>query len=233
MTDFGLLLKTLRSNANLTQQALAYQIGIKNGAISKWERGESFPNIFAIRKLSDILNVSCDELLHPTDTLAKMNTNTSDRNPDICEAITLNEAMEDNIPAKDASPAPLPIPFFLSTKKLFLICIPIFIFGIMLGSIVSHTVYSHRPAPSEQFTFVEANTAVDSAYGPAYELVYYIHDTELTNNEIARFANTLANDWDAGNYPDSTENVLIISFYAPDSGIYKPYDVYFSSTYLK
>lgn len=118
MTDFGLLLKTLRSNANLTQQALAHQIGIKNGAISKWERGESFPDIFAIRKLSDILNVSCDELLHPTDTLAKMNTNTSDRNPDICEAITLNEAMEDNIPAKDASPAPLPIPFFSFYKEI-------------------------------------------------------------------------------------------------------------------
>lgn len=117
MTDFGLLLKTLRSNANLTQQALAHQIGIKNGAISRWERGESFPNIFAIRKLSDILNVSCDELLHPTDTLAKMNTNTSDRNPDICEAITLNEAMEDNIPAKDASPAPLPIPFFFLQRN--------------------------------------------------------------------------------------------------------------------
>ena len=41
MTDFGLLLKTLRSNANLTQQALAEQVGIKNGAISKWERGVS------------------------------------------------------------------------------------------------------------------------------------------------------------------------------------------------
>ena len=191
--------------------------------------------MFAIRKLSDILNVSCDELLHPTDTLAKMNTNTSDRNPDICEAITLDEAMGDNIPVEDASPAPLPKQkyFFLSAKSILLIYIPVFILGIMLGSIISHTIYSHRPDPLEQFTFVEANNAVDSAYGPAYELVYYIHDTKLTNNEIIRFANTLANDWDAGKYPDSTENVLIINFYAPDADIYKPYDVYFSSTYLK
>ena len=108
-----------------------------------------------------------------------------------------------------------------------------FILGIMLGSIVSHTVYSHRPSPSEQFTFVEANTAVDSRHGPAYELVYHIHNIELTTNEIARFADSIANDWDNGKYPDSTENVLIISFYAPDADIYKPYDVYFSSTYLK
>ena len=235
MTDFGLLLKTLRNNANLTQQALSDQVGIKNGAISKWERGESFPDLFGIRKLSDILNISCDDLLHPTDTLAKMNTDITDTAPDLSELITPDEATADTIPTEDASPEPLSKPkhHFLPAKNAFLLYIPIFILGILLGSTVSYMVSSYSPKPSEPFTFVEANTAVDSRHGPAYELVYHIHNIELTTNEIAQFADSIANDWDNGKYPDSTEDVLIISFYAPDAGIYKPDRVFFSATYLK
>ena len=235
MTDFGLLLKTLRSNANLTQQALAEQVGIKNGAISKWERGESFPDIFTIRKLSDVLNISCDDLLHPTATLVKMNEEITDHPSDISDTMTLDEVTKNTIPTEDASPEPLSKPkhHFFPSKNAFLLCIPIFILGVLLGVIASYTISSYRPKPSEQFTFVEANTAVDSRHGPAYELVYHIHNTELTTDEIIQFSNSVANDWDKGKYPDSTEHVLIINFYAPDSDLYKPDEVFFASTYFK
>jgi AbrB family looped-hinge helix DNA binding protein len=47
----------------LTQEALAEQIGVTRQAIAKWEAGDSVPDLQTGQKLAEVLNVSLDELV--------------------------------------------------------------------------------------------------------------------------------------------------------------------------
>ena len=60
---FGQRLQRLRKNANLTQEDVATKLNITAQAVSKWENDVSAPDISVLVELSDILNVSLDELL--------------------------------------------------------------------------------------------------------------------------------------------------------------------------
>ncbi len=60
--DIGKTIKLLRTRANLTQSELAKKIGITDKAVSKWERGLSYPDITYISKLAIILDVDSDAL---------------------------------------------------------------------------------------------------------------------------------------------------------------------------
>lgn len=66
----GDFLRTLRNEKNLTQNKLSEELeGIfgciySAAAISKWERGESVPNIDDLQKLAKFYNVSVDEILN-------------------------------------------------------------------------------------------------------------------------------------------------------------------------
>ena len=61
--DFGKKILTMRQNANLTQEELALRMGVTPQAISKWERGQSLPDISIFTDLCRVLNVSADMLL--------------------------------------------------------------------------------------------------------------------------------------------------------------------------
>ena len=53
----------LRKNKNLTQAELAQRLNISYQAVSKWERGESLPDISLLVDLADILETSVDHIL--------------------------------------------------------------------------------------------------------------------------------------------------------------------------
>lgn len=59
----GDLISKLRKEKGLTQQALGDLVGVGSGAVSKWERGLTLPDIGLINELSQILGISSDELL--------------------------------------------------------------------------------------------------------------------------------------------------------------------------
>ena len=61
---FGNFIKELRKEKNLTQKQLADKINITDKAVSKWERGLSFPDITMLNILSKELEVSVEELLN-------------------------------------------------------------------------------------------------------------------------------------------------------------------------
>lgn len=56
-------LKQLRKAKDITQEELADFLGISFQAISKWERGDSFPDITMLPALSNLFEVSVDELI--------------------------------------------------------------------------------------------------------------------------------------------------------------------------
>lgn len=53
----------LRKEANMTQSELAEKLNYSDKAVSKWERGESTPDIEILFELSRMYNVTIDELL--------------------------------------------------------------------------------------------------------------------------------------------------------------------------
>ena len=53
----------LRRSQNITQLELAEKLNYTDKAISKWERGESLPDIIILKKIADLFNVSVDYLL--------------------------------------------------------------------------------------------------------------------------------------------------------------------------
>lgn len=57
------LLRFHRENENMTQEELAKKISVTQQLISKWERGEDTPSMDNLLQLSDLYNVSLDELI--------------------------------------------------------------------------------------------------------------------------------------------------------------------------
>ncbi len=60
----GKVIQNLRKERNLTQEQLAKFIGVSTPAVSKWESGNSYPDIELLPLLADFFNVSIDKLLN-------------------------------------------------------------------------------------------------------------------------------------------------------------------------
>ncbi len=58
----GKNLQKLRKQKNLTQEALAEQVGVARQTIAKWETGESVPDLEMAAKLASVMEVSLDDL---------------------------------------------------------------------------------------------------------------------------------------------------------------------------
>ena len=59
----GCFIAKKRKERNLSQKELAEYLHITDKAVSKWERGISFPDITILIPLSEVLNVSLYDLL--------------------------------------------------------------------------------------------------------------------------------------------------------------------------
>lgn len=59
----GKLIHQLRKEKNLTQKQIADKMNISDKTISKWERGQGYPDISFLKELAKILGVSIDLLL--------------------------------------------------------------------------------------------------------------------------------------------------------------------------
>ena len=59
----GKFISKKRRAINLTQKELADRLNITDKAVSKWERGLSFPDISLLIPLAEILNINLYDLL--------------------------------------------------------------------------------------------------------------------------------------------------------------------------
>ena len=233
MQDFGPLLKTLRTNAGYTQQELAVLLHTTDSSISKWERSASVPDAVSIRKISRILNISCDELLSPTETLEKINA-LSDHcnfNVDIRNASDSTVA-DDSLPSSVTSTvvsAP-PYPALRSWKIFLTSVVPLL---LIIGFIGLYRYFDTAyTASSEPYTFVETRNDVQTDQGSSFEIVFYL-DSKEEVEELTAYSDAIASDWRAGRYQSSYEDTLIISFYLPNKDIYDWNAIYFRAFYPK
>lgn len=59
----GRFLKELRKENNMTQEQLGERIGVTNKTVSRWETGNYMPPIECLKLLSDIYQISINEIL--------------------------------------------------------------------------------------------------------------------------------------------------------------------------
>lgn len=59
----GERISLLRKGRGMTQKQLAEKLNVSDKAISRWERGESAPDLSLIPEISDLFGITCDELL--------------------------------------------------------------------------------------------------------------------------------------------------------------------------
>lgn len=67
MADFSRVLRMLRTNTGLSQQALADKLGLSKSAVNMYERGEREPSFEVLEIIADFFNVDIDYLLGRTD----------------------------------------------------------------------------------------------------------------------------------------------------------------------
>ena len=60
---FGAYICHLRKNADMTQSELADRLNITRQAVSKYETGDSFPDIMILVNIADVFGVSLDDLI--------------------------------------------------------------------------------------------------------------------------------------------------------------------------
>ncbi len=71
MTDnikIGKTIALLRSQKGITQSELGERIGVSFQAVSKWERGETLPDVSVLTDLADVLETTVDFLLRGGET---------------------------------------------------------------------------------------------------------------------------------------------------------------------
>ena len=61
--QLGANIATYRKRSGLTQAKLAERLNYSDKAVSKWERGESMPDVLTLVQLSELFDVSVDDLL--------------------------------------------------------------------------------------------------------------------------------------------------------------------------
>ncbi len=61
--NMGSFISEMRKTKKMTQKDLAQALGITDKAVSKWERGLSYPDISLLSRLADVLGVTVSELL--------------------------------------------------------------------------------------------------------------------------------------------------------------------------
>ena len=69
MENFGRRLAYLRHQQNLTQKTVAERCCVTIQAVSKWERGQSCPDILILDDLASALGVKVKDLFPPEDVV--------------------------------------------------------------------------------------------------------------------------------------------------------------------
>lgn len=72
---FPIRLRQARKRKKLTQRQVAEKLGVSAPTVTRWERGHVEPDTEAIKKLSEILDVSVDYLMGVSDIPEKPNEN--------------------------------------------------------------------------------------------------------------------------------------------------------------
>ena len=68
--QIGNNIAAFRKQCAMTQAELAEKLNYSDKAVSKWERGESVPDVMTLAQIAELFGVGMDELINQTDAVA-------------------------------------------------------------------------------------------------------------------------------------------------------------------
>lgn len=92
MQKMGSFLKKLRTEQNLTQEQLGEKVGVTNKTVSRWETGKYMPPVQCLEILSDLYEVSINEIIAGEHLSAEAFKDSAEENI----KATLNEIQKEN-----------------------------------------------------------------------------------------------------------------------------------------
>ena len=88
--DLGKNIYELRKAKGVTQEELAAELGVTAAAVSKWEKGNTLPDVLMVCALADFFGVTADELLGRSRELKKLVLVTAGEDRKIIERLLRN-----------------------------------------------------------------------------------------------------------------------------------------------
>ena len=126
-------LRRIRKDNNLSQEQLAEKLGVSRQAVSKWESGQSYPEMDKMLLICKLFNYNIDEL---------MNENVKEVNENKQSKININKYIEDFFGFINKTIDMFSVMRFRDTLKCFLenvlMCIVAFAIFIVLSAIGGH-----------------------------------------------------------------------------------------------
>lgn len=95
-SQLGANIAAYRKRAGLTQLGLAEKLNYSDKAVSKWERGESMPDVLTLVQLADLFDITVNDLLVDPDALPEQ-PNVVERAVDIAVQKTLKRKADKKI----------------------------------------------------------------------------------------------------------------------------------------
>ena len=83
----------LRKKEGLSQEELGYKLNVTRQTVSKWELGQTTPEMDKLLEISKIFNISVDELIKETETTTQENQSGPIQDQPIVEKKTKNKAI--------------------------------------------------------------------------------------------------------------------------------------------
>ena len=186
-TLFGTLLKTLRKQANMNQEQLADTLGVSISTISKWETGKNLPDIEKITALSEIFSISVEDLCHPEQTIAGLES---------------NETLSPNVATPKPSKAKL-------WGKITIICL----FVVALIAILIFFISGDKEKLPSAYPYA-SRMIEDELYGSVYEMaIIYSGDLDTLTDSASDYMELVYQGWCDETYVPSEITTMKVSFY--------------------
>ena len=77
--QIGANIASYRKHLGMTQAGLAEKLNYSDKAVSKWERGESVPDVLILCQLAELFQITVNELLEDPDKLPENSGSTIER----------------------------------------------------------------------------------------------------------------------------------------------------------
>lgn len=208
----GLFIRDLRKEKGMSQKQFAVALNVSESAVCKWEKGVNLPDTFNLQTISDMFQVTVNELLNgermPVPDM-KLNQETEAASQSESEPTLKPEPVPTPVTGSAESDNP-PRSWILHWRKILALC-SLCIAGLLM---IAFMVWFQGDS-SPQFTIVESYYgASDEFYADAYgfKQVYWImveYTGELTQDSIQDFSNTLSRKF---NEESKLENVDAVFF---------------------
>lgn len=192
VSKLGATIKDARKAKGLTQEALAKEMHVSTGTISKWESGSNTPDIFKMQKLAQILDIP--------------STIFTDENYDLRSSeVTPPDTSENNY----SEPIDASSTFFVSKKKRFFLTS--FILLGILALTTSLVVFFYHLHSSKPYKIVDTYYSSDYAdYNKVY-CIEIICNSELTLDDAMLYSSELEKQY--SDYYNSAD-AIIVKYYS-------------------